>query len=305
MIVHIFSAKGRKNVHNHLYTHRLESRKYNAAMYLSPRTQHRLAKVQDLLDQLQPDGEARALTVPGSPEPRESIIVFTGSFNPPTTAHLALLQQAERFARQHEAMGLYAAFSKRTVDKETVERPLLLDRIMLLDTMLQHRLPRAGIMLFNRGLYVEQARAIRASYRRVRHIFFLMGFDKIVQILDPRYYDDRDTALSELFKLAQLLVAPRGDAGERELAALLHQPQNERFARFIHELPFDPRYRAISSTHIRQAGDASVHEVPQEVRDFMRKTRAYAPLLQRNGTLVDLYEQRVRELSRLLGRALS
>ena len=38
------------------------------------------------------------------------------------------------------------------------------------------------------------------------HIY---GYDKVVQIFDPRYYDDRDAALDRLFALSSLLVAPR------------------------------------------------------------------------------------------------
>jgi len=199
-------------------------------------------------------------------------------------------------------MQLYAAFTKLTVDKEAVERPLLLDRIMLLDVLRRRRLPHAGIMLFNRGLYVEQAEAIRRSFPRVRRIFFLMGFDKIVQIFDPHYYADRDTSLAALFNLAELLVAPRGNAGEDDLAALLCQPQNERFARYIHALPFSTNYRNVSSTHVRQGTGEYTHDIPQEVRQFMRETRAYArPLPRRDGSEVDYYAERVKCLNKLLG----
>ena len=38
------------------------------------------------------------------------------------SAHIALLQQARVFAHSYEPAYLYAAISKRTVDKETVER---------------------------------------------------------------------------------------------------------------------------------------------------------------------------------------
>src|SRR2546429_2042397 len=123
----------------------------------SLRTIRRFRTVQQLLDQLDPEAPPQALILPGSPIPKGNIIVFPGSFNPPTNAHLALLKQAQRFAQAHEPMYLYAAISKRTVDKETVERPLLVDRIHLLEVILKRRLPHAGIMLFNRGLYVEEA----------------------------------------------------------------------------------------------------------------------------------------------------
>lgn len=271
---------------------------------MSPRTLEHYRRIQTLLDQLDPEAEAKALIVPGSPEPRRGVIVFPGSFNPPTTAHLALLKQAHLYARGHEPLNLYTAFSKQTVDKESVERPLLLDRIMLLHTLLKHRLPQTGIMLFNRGLYVEQAEAIHASFLGVKRILFLIGFDKIVQILDPHYYENRNKASRELFNLAELLVAPRGGDGEQELDALIHKPENELFAPYIHPLPLNTAYRYVSSTHIREDVKGSFHDIPREVREFMLKTRAYAPPLHlRNGKEIDYYGERMKKLGALLRRA--
>lgn len=275
-------------------------------MYISQRTVQNLKRIQRQLNQLQPETPPKALAVAGSPQPREHILVFSGSFNPPTTAHLALLKQAQQFAHQYKPMFLYAAFSTHTTDKETIERPLLLDRILLLKRLLHTRFPHTGILLFNRGLYIEQAEGIYTSFPHVKRIFFLVGFDKIVQILDQRYYDDRDSALSALFKLATLLVAPRGNAGKQNLADLLRQPGNQRFARFIHALPFDPAYRLVSSSHVRlesrKASNSALHNVPQEVRQFIRETHAYEPPVRRSdGSLVDRYEERVKYLSELVG----
>lgn len=276
------------------------------AIYFSTRTMQHFKRVQRLLDRLQGETEPMALVLPGSPYPCGDVIVFAGSFNPPTVAHLALLKQAWRYARLHAPMQLYAAFSRHTVDKETVERPLLLDRIVLLQKLLQRRIPQAGIMLFNRGLYLEQAEAIRRSFPKVQRIYFVLGFDKIVQIFDPRYYDDRDAALAALFSQAELLVAPRGNQDEDDLHKLLHQPQNERFARYVYSLPFDSAYRQISSTHVRQGIGDVAHAVPQEVRQFMRETRAYAPPLHKGETHeLDYYGERVKLLSDLLAMPLS
>ena len=58
-----------------------------------------LQQIQALLDQLDPEAEPQALIVPGSPQPRGIIIVFPGSFNPPTIAHLALLHESLRVSR--------------------------------------------------------------------------------------------------------------------------------------------------------------------------------------------------------------
>jgi nicotinic acid mononucleotide adenylyltransferase len=277
-------------------------------MHVSARTIHRLKQIQTLLEQLDPDAPPQAIVVPDSPKPRGAIIVFPGSFNPPTTAHLALLKQARQFTQfqtllegRRKLILLYAAMSKHIVDKESVERPLLLDRIMLLDELLHRRLPHTGVLLFNRGLYVEQAEAVRSAFRKVTRLLFLIGFDKLVQILDPHYYQDRDTALHDLFALAELLVAPRGDAGEQSLTALLQRPENQPFARYVHALPFNPAYREVSSTQVREHPGAYRHEIPQEVRRFMQKTRAYAPPLRLpDGSEIDFYGERLKMLEALL-----
>jgi len=273
----------------------------NIPVHISTRTIHQLKRLQTLLDQLDLAGAPQALTVSGSPITSDAIIVFPGSFNPPTTAHLALLQQTQHYAHQNIPMQLYAAMSKLTIDKETVERPLMLDRIVLLDTLLRHHLPQVGILLFNRGLYVEQAQAVHTSFPHITRLLFLMGFDKIVQIFDPHYYTDREVALHTLFASAELLVAPRGDAGPETLTALLSRPENQPFAHSVHALPFSGTYRDISSSQVRQHTNARRQEVPYEVRRFMRTTHAYDPPLRLpDGSELDYYAERIKMLGKLL-----
>jgi nicotinamide-nucleotide adenylyltransferase len=266
----------------------------------SNRTVQRFRRVQLLLDELDPQKEPQVYAVPGSSAPREDIIVFPGSFNPPTTAHLALLKQARQFGRLHGGMLVYAAMSKRTTDKETVERPLLVDRILLLDTVLHNHLRHIGILLFNRGLYVEQAEAIRSQYPDVGKLYFLLGFDKIVQIFDARYYENRDKALRELFALADILVAPRAGAGPAELSALLAQPENAPFAAHVHALPLDASYRDISSSRVRQSLAAHEQDMPPEVRRFVRDTQAYAsPVRSADGSIADVYGERAEAIKNI------
>jgi len=171
----------------------------------------------------------------------------------------------------------------------------------LLGNVLRHHLRHTGIMLLNRGLYVEQAQAIRTYFPMVKKLYFLIGFDKIVQILDPHYYKDRDAALRKLFALAELLVAPRGNAGQKELNDLLNKPENSQFVRYIHPLPFGAAYRDFSSTRIRQNPEAHLQDVPQEVRRFIRETHAYdQPERMPDGSQVDYYGERMKALERLV-----
>ena len=250
-----------------------------------------------LLDQLDPQAPSQALVVPDSPAPEGKIIVFPASFNPPTFAHIALLKQAWQFARVHGPMHIYAALSTHITDKEGVERPLLLDRINLLETVLRKHVRHTGIILFNRGLYVEQAEAVHSAFPQVSNLYFLIGFDKIVQIFDPRYYENRDLALHELFELADFLVAPRAGAGPEELSILLDRPENRQYAGHVHALPLSTAYRYISSTRIRQGLSAHEQEVPTEVRRFIHETHAYEPPLElQDGTKIDQYGERMRAI---------
>jgi nicotinamide-nucleotide adenylyltransferase len=271
------------------------------AIHFSSYTIQRFRQIQSLLDQLDPEASSQALVVPGSPILERKIIVFPGSFNPPTTAHLALLKQAWQFARVHRPMQIYAALSTHITDKERVQRPSLLDRINLLETVLHNHVRSTGIMLFNRGLYVEQAEAVHRAFTQVTTFYFLIGFDKIVQIFDPHYYKNRDAALHELFELADFLVAPRGEGGPEEIQMLLDRPENRRYAGHVHDFPMDAHYRDISSTRIREGIAAYEMEIPSEVRRFIRETHVYEPPLEReDGSQFDQYGERIKVIESAL-----
>ncbi|MBX5450717.1 hypothetical protein [Thermogemmatispora sp.] len=263
---------------------------------LAVELQEQYRALQALLERLDPHEPPTALVVPPSPEPQGQIVVFPASFNPPTMAHLALLRRVQEQVGTDASV--YAAMSKQIVDKEHVERPTLLDRLLLLQQILQQRLAGVGLLLFNRGLYVEQAEAVYRSFPAVSRLTFLVGFDKIVQIFDPRYYHDRDAALHRLFQLARFLVAPRGAAGEEELRALLERPENRQFAEAVQALPFDPAYRDISSTRVRQNPAAHASDVPPEVLRFIQKTHAYEAPAISGGS--DPYEEHLRAVAAVL-----
>lgn len=268
------------------------------SIYIAPHLLRHYRRIQRALEHLQPGAPPQAAVSPGSQTPRAESIVFPGSFNPPTLAHLAMLRQAQAWAKQRHGghWQAYMALSRQIVDKETVERMTLLDRVMLLERLLAGH---AGVLLLNRGLYVEQAQGIRATFPQVRRLYFLLGFDKVVQIIDPRYYADRDTALRELFSLAELLVAPRGAQGPEHLHALFARPENRPFARYVHALPLDARYREMSSTRARQR--VSLDEVPEEVYDFIQRTCPYSPPQRPgDGPEIDVYARRTHALQALL-----
>ena len=165
---------------------------------------------------------------------RQRILLIPGSFNPLTWAHVALATNAwltlnpiggERPVAYYLWSGAIS-----TVAKEQVERAAWADRLAQLVTLTRASIHQSGVVLFNKGLYLDQARALRTMVHPESELVIVVGFDKIVQIFDERYYEDRDAALHELFSLARMLVAPRDSAGDEELRALLDQPENRPFA---------------------------------------------------------------------------
>src|SRR5439155_697733 len=83
-----------------------------------------------------------------------------------------------------------------------------------LDRYVEHAIAagedRFGALLQNRGLYAEQALAIREAWPALEELTFVVGMDKVAQIFDRRYYDDFESSLAALFRYSRLLVAARG-----------------------------------------------------------------------------------------------
>jgi nicotinic acid mononucleotide adenylyltransferase len=219
------------------------------------------------------DGELRQLAG-NLPEHGMRLGLLAGSFNPPTIAHQSLALAGLTAGRLDK---VWYTLSIHTVGKEMVTGAALDDRLLLLDLLVETD-PRLGVLLINRGLFVDQAKLVHAAYPTLADLVFLVGFDKIVQIFDPRYYDDRDAELDQLFALATFLVAPRGDDDAADLAELLGRPENRRFTGAIRPLDLPSDVREVASSHVRvglAAGGETDETVPPEVSAFIEETGLY------------------------------
>lgn len=210
--------------------------------------------------------------------------LLSGSFNPLTRAHAALGAAAREAGRLDAILWTLTVV---TVDKERVERASLVDRLLQMRAFVDAGID--ALALINRGLYVEQVEVTRRLLPHMEELVVVVGFDKIVQILDPRYYDDRGVVLERLFAMASLLVAPRSDEDEASLHALISRSENRRYQARIAFCPLPPRFRTDSSSKARAIAGAPRSDrrlralLPPEGRALAVATGAYRPELAGGG----------------------
>ena len=219
--------------------------------------------------------------------------VLPGSFNPPTAAHLELARAARR---QFELDTVAFSLSSVIVDKERVEGLCREDRLLLL-ALLTADDPWAAVVVVNRGLYSEQAPGFRTCFGVDADLRFIVGMDKVLQIFDPRYYEDRDAALDTLFAYVRLIAANREDWGDEALRALLDRPENAPYRDRVQPLTLSPHLRDQSSSAVRrgvEGGEPAGDAVAPAVREFIEATGAYRePYELRLAALDTLYTVRL------------
>lgn len=241
-----------------------------------------LARIGRAAERVTASEEPRAEPLAGGRRLRGAsrVAFFAGSFNPLTQAHVALADAARRAASLDVVIWVCATAS---VDKERVERATLVDRLAQMRAFVARRRGDA-LVLLNRGLYVDEARMIRSLLAPEADLVILVGFDKIVQIFDSRYYRDRDATLRDLFSLASILVAPRNDDGAEALTTLLAQPENRPFAEHVRNLDAPPTWAHDSSTEARTLAGRQPPDItaisgllPPEGAALALHTGAYQP----------------------------
>jgi nicotinamide-nucleotide adenylyltransferase len=217
------------------------------------------------------EGEAELLrkvdlpTLVVEPDPHgkpESIGLLSGSFDPMTVAHAAL---AEAGSTRVGLMLL--VYSVRTLPKEGNSPPSLLEerhRLQVLERYCRRR-SRMAVGLCSHGLLADQVEAARTRFPGSA-LWLVMGSDKVLQLLDPRWYRHRDVALTRLFAEAGVMYAAR--TGEDEaVGEALNLPANRRWRDRFERLDVPGHVASVSSRRVREllrSGQDASHLVVEE-----------------------------------------
>ena len=182
----------------------------------------------------------------GVNRPNQRLGVLPASFDPSTKAHVALVGEARKRGMDE----ILLLLDRRNVDKRSFGASLE-DRVLLVASFFKEE--DISIALSSHGLFLEKLSALRRLYPPSTKIYFLVGYDTILRVLDKKYYHNRnrEAALDELFESSEFLVAGRGDKGEKEVLSLFEKEENKRFKSKIKTINIAP-FTFISATEIRR-----------------------------------------------------
>jgi nicotinic acid mononucleotide adenylyltransferase len=167
-------------------------------------------------------------------------------------------------------------YSVRTQPKEAgAPGPLLSEdqRLAVIEAFCEAR-PGIEPALCSHGLLAEQVEAAAARFP-ASTFALVMGSDKVRQLLDPWWYEDRERTLETLFSRASVLYAVRSE-DEGVVEGLLGQPRNRRWRERFLRLDVHPDVASVSSRGVRErlaAGKDVTQFVPDEAALLLERRR--------------------------------
>lgn len=225
----------------------------------------------ELLAGLDPDGSPRlafAHRAPAGITRRPGhLLCLSASFNPLTVAHVWLFQEAGNLARPDEVLLLLA---KANVDKGATGFPL--EKRLAFLSRYAEASPTLSVAAVSHGRFVDKAQAIRPHYPLGTRLTFILGFDTLIRLFDPKYYTDPDASLAALFSGSEFIVANRAPHPPETVDSFLARPDVAPYAPKIQSLRLPDDIAAISATAIRMRlarGEPVAGLVPSEILSLL------------------------------------
>ncbi len=197
--------------------------------------------------------------------------VLPSAFNPPTRAHLRLLDLAQGVAGVE---GGAALLTTRNVAKG-VEGASLEDRIGMLRAARGSR-PGLAVLAANQARIVDQAAALRGTWPEAT-FDFVLGFDTLIRLFDQQYYEGAmEAELDPFFERHRVIAANRGEVTASGVDAYVAE-QAARYADRIITVVLDQEHGRIASSEVRaliEAGEGS-DDLPEGVAEYIREHGLY------------------------------
>jgi nicotinate (nicotinamide) nucleotide adenylyltransferase len=208
--------------------------------------------------------------------------IFASSFNPVTTAHVELMQQAKEQFSLDETLALAGMAN---ADKSQYDCSIE-DRLRMIELALQNT-SQSSIGLSSHAFFVDMLDALDAAYDSQTELYFIVGFDTFERVLDPldkytklyhRNFTDREDALAFLFARSHFIVAGRKGAKHQDVYKLASQLPVTLSERILYlDFPDDLAEHSATEVRMRLREGLSIKEfVPDEVARYIQMRGLYA-----------------------------
>jgi nicotinate (nicotinamide) nucleotide adenylyltransferase len=201
--------------------------------------------------------------------------VFSASFNPITVAHVKMIEEARaRFGLEEILLLLATANVDKGVFGLSLEERLMMLKAYALTCK------DFSVVACSHGRYVDKIEALKEVFPPDTQLSFIVGYDTLVRIFDPKYYTDLHTELKGLFRGCRFIAANRAEHNLHSVKEFLVRPICQPYADYIDLIELSNFYAEVSSTEIRTRilrGENIDHLVPREVQRYLKTTRAYQP----------------------------
>ena len=221
----------------------------------------------ELFDRLDPTALPRIELVhraaPPISERGKKLGIFSGSFNPLTLAHTKMIEDT---IAEYQLDELLLLLAKANVDKGVFGLPLAA-RLLTLERYTEIR-EKFSVGVSSHGRYIDKVTALKAILPPETEFHFIVGYDTLVRIFDPKYYTDFHAELGELFIEARFIVANRGASDIQTIESFLNQPEIRRYIPYVSCLLLPDVYAYMSSTEVRELlkrGESIEHLVPPSI----------------------------------------
>ena len=259
-----------------------------------------------------------SLKRPGGTVPLTStLLVLDSSFNPPHWGHFTLIKKASEFYMEHEntkKLSVLLLLSVNNADKKP--KPATFDKrvdmMCIFADVIRAKLKQisdVSVGVTTYGKFVDKDRVIRSEFIDSSNIVYLVGFDTIARIFDPKYYSPKSlsVALGDFMKYSQLFCLTREDYKPQQQSGSSGQTSAESqeqldYPRHISEgnyeptipkewgskvkvLPNEDEFLSVSSSAIRAAymsgniDEKCINELPQEIHCYITEQAGKDPNL--------------------------
>lgn len=239
-------------------------------------------RVRAIIERVDPSADPHIEIVERAKSTGPRLGVFASSFNPPTIAHVELIQRAAEAFSLDEILALAGKANADKVDYECS----LEDRLAML-TLTFAAEPRVSIGLSSHAFYVDMIDALGHAYSAQTDLHFIVGFDTFERVLDVedryakrfhREFRSRLEALDYLFARGRFIVAGRAGTGLHNVRLLIEREPVVPPDRVLF-LDFPAGLGELSATEVRKRrreGQPIKGLVPATVEEYVQKHGLYA-----------------------------